>query len=270
MSVLSPRWIFSCCEMLGGLFSAVCSLPVTSCHKDTQCWPAALILPFRGPGSMVEETTQAAIWAFFLLLRAGGVSVCGSLADRFLVLLPSAHHLLSPSGRFSSLFKVLFLPRNIPVRLSPSPQQFITHHPVAFDPGPSCTQNSGWVLHSSFCKLHRQEGTKATLLLLGDFSLVTCNALILYWILVWVLRNEYWAGSLDLFHPRLAGEKPTFFSWKISWERAWALGSSDLSSSSHDWCVNMGELLFISWTFTSYFAKEEKHLSEVVRRGSVT
>lgn len=65
--------------------------------------------------------------------------------------------------------------------------------------------------------------------------------------------------------PGQLGEKPAFFSWKVTLRGAWELGPSDLRSGSHFapyWFCQHGQISLNLWTLISPFAKYQKqHVS---------
>ena len=91
------------------------------------------------------------------------------------------------------------------------------------------------------------EGTRATLFFLAAFSVLTFDAWILSWIVVfesWDMNNEL--ALLDPLHTRWAGEKLAFFSWKTSRGERGAGGP--LPGFSFPLCP-----LVVMWTWANSF-----------------
>ena len=213
-----------------------------------------------GQTSCWRKPYQLQPWQFFPHLKTGG---CQNLWL-------SGRQRLHPTSFSPPLVSFLW---GFPLRLKFSCLQHCSAHPASKQ---SMAQElliltalpvdiePGWSPTLIVLEGPPTEGTRATVFFLAAFSVLTFDAWILSWIVVfesWDMNSEL--ALLDPLHTRWAGEKLAFFSWKISRGEPGAGGPLtwvQFSTMPLTGYVNMGKFILISLILTSSFPKYEKEL----------
>lgn len=193
--------------------------------------------------------TSCNLGNFSPVLRLVVVRICGCLT-RVPTWLPSPHRLWSPLWGFPLCLKFSCLQL---CSVHPASKQFMARELLILTALPVDTEPE-WNPALIFSEGLPTEGTEATLSFLAAFSVLTCDA----WILSWIVVFESWDMSSELALLDELVKKLAFFLWKISREERGAGGPLtwvQFSTMPLTGYVNMGKFILISLRLISSFPK---------------